>query len=96
MKPEKYYVSVNGHKGEGGLDKTKFYQSEYFTDKEKALMDFVVRQAKGITLDYPFTDYDEVWVYLHKLTELEIVVLCATMIDINALKADYKMKGGVI
>lgn len=93
MKPEKYYVSVSGYKGEGGLDKTNFYQSKDFVDKEKAIMDFALRQSKAITLDYPFSDYDEVWVYLYKITELESVVLYFTLIDINALKADYKIEG---
>lgn len=92
MKLNKYYVSVNAHKGEGGIRRSTIYSSIYFTDKKEALKDFAMCQGAGVELEYPYSAYDEVWIHFYKESEGRSVVLFSTMIDINALKADYKIE----
>lgn len=90
----KYYVTVTGWKG---VIKSPIYISKkFFTDKKKAILDFATQQVKCIELNFPFTEYDEVWIYLHYQNKVMNEILCSSMFDINALKADYKKEGGVI
>lgn len=89
MKLNKYYVTVTGWKG---ASKATLYISKIFTDKKKAILDFATQQVKCIELNFPFTDYDEVWIYVNYQSKVMNEVLCSSMFDINALKADYKRK----
>lgn len=89
MKVNKYYVTVTGWKG---VNKDTIYNSKIFTDKKKAIRDFAVQQVKCLEINYPFTDYDEVWIYLHYRDKALIETIFSSVFDINALKADYKRK----
>ena len=93
MKSYKYYVSVAGF---NGARKTNLYQSKEYSNKEKASIEFALRQVEGISIDYPYGEYDEIWVYLKRRKGKHNEVLCSTMLYINILKADYKTEGSVI
>lgn len=89
MKLNKYYVSVIGWKG--GY-KSTLYLSKFFTNNKKAILDFATQQVKCLELNFPFTEYDEVWIYLKYQNKAMNEVLCSSMFAINALKDDYKRK----
>lgn len=89
MKVNKYYVTVTGWKG---ASKSTLYISKIFSDKKKAILDFATQQVKCLDLNFPFTEYDEVWICLHYRDKALIETIFSLMIDINVLKADYKRK----
>lgn len=87
MKLNKYYVTASGWKG---ARQSIFYNSKIFTDKKKAIHDFAMQQVKCLELNFPFTEYDEVWICLHYRDKALIETIFSSMFDINVLKAYYK------